>query len=83
MVMQHGTLGCSIILETDTILAHLQLQEKKTKQKIIWEILYFVLNIICAKIFNCSLLVFLMRDRLPNNLITGTEKQELEIEVIT
>jgi len=39
-------------MATDAILAHLQLKEKKTKQKIIWEILYFVLNIICAKIFN-------------------------------
>lgn len=42
-------------------LAHLQLKEKKTKQKIIWEMptLFCIkIIIICAKIFNWSLLVF-------------------------
>ena len=55
MVMKHGTLDLSIIMETDAILAHLQLKEKKTKQKLIWEMrtLFCIkIIIICAKIFN-------------------------------
>lgn len=54
MVMKHGTLDFSIIMETDAILAHLQLKEKKTKQKIIWE----MPTLFCI---NLKLLLFVQR----------------------